>query len=90
MKRLLLIFVVLSTMSCSVMKYEPKFTMGMTELEFRELNKAAIPVYGDDKGTKIYRTVNLYGAYKFFVFDKEKLVKFEEGTQPDDYKYISL
>jgi hypothetical protein len=91
MKKLILILLVLGTMSCNVMKYEPKFTIGMTELEFKQLNKSAMQVYGDEQNVHIYRTFNAYSTlFKFFVFSKEKLVKFEEGKELDDYKYISL
>lgn len=76
-------------MSCTVMQYEPKFTIGMTALAFKQSNKSAMRVYGDDKGIEIYRTYNPLGFYKFFVFSKEKLVKFEEGTLADDFKYIN-
>lgn len=73
------------------MKYEPKFTMGMTEQEFKNANKSAISVYGDNKGITIYKAYNeLFRTFKFFVFSKDKLVKFEEGTFADDYKFIDL
>ncbi len=92
MKKLLLIFIVLGTMSCNIMQYgEPKFAIGMTEQEFKNSNKSALSVYGDEKEITIYRTYNqLLETCKFFVFSKGKLVKFEEGTAPDDFKYINL
>lgn len=61
----------------------------MAEREFKQLNKSAMRVYGDDRGTQIYRTYNPLGLYKFFVFSKEKLVKFEEGSSADDFRYIN-
>jgi len=73
------------------MKYEPQFTMGMTEEEFKNANKSAVAVYGDNKGITIYKGYNeLLRTFKFFVFSKEKLVKFEEGNLSDDYKFIDL
>ena len=90
MKKLVLLLLVLGTMSCNVMQYyEPKFSIGMEEQEFKRFNKSAVQVYGDQKGDVIYRTYNnITQSYKFFVFEKQKLVKFEEGTYPDDYRLI--
>ncbi len=92
MKKLILIFLVLGTMSCNIMQYyEPKFSIGMTENEFKELNKGAVLVYGDQDDTVIYRTFNEYAkSYKFFAFSRHKLVKFEEGSYPDDYKFMAF
>jgi len=92
MKKLVLILLVLGTMSCNVMQYyEPKFTLGMEEQEFKHFNKSAVQVYGDQKGMVIYRTFNqLTNTFKFFRFSKEKLVQFEEGIYPDDYKSMRL
>lgn len=90
MKKLVLLLLVLGTMSCNIMQYyEPKFSIGMEEHEFKRCNKSAVQVYGDQKGDVIYRTHNnITQSYKFFVFEKQKLVKFEEGTYPDDYRLI--
>ncbi|MFN0254752.1 hypothetical protein [Pedobacter ureilyticus] len=90
MKKLLLLLFVLGTMSCNVVQYyEPKFSLGMEEQEFKRFNKSAVQVYGDQNGGVIYRTYNtITESYKFFVFEKQKLVKFEEGTYPDDYRLI--
>ncbi len=90
MKKLLLLLVVLGTMSCNVVQYyEPKFSLGMEEQEFKRLNKSAVQVYGDQSGAVIYKTYNtITESYKFFVFEKQKLIRFEEGTYPDDYRYI--
>ncbi|WP_199120642.1 hypothetical protein [Pedobacter sp. ASV28] len=91
MKTVVLILLVLSTLGCSVMQYEPKFSLGMTEQEFKKANKDAIQAYGDDKGMVIYRTFNsLTQSFKFFRFSKEKLVQFGEGIYPDDYKLLPL
>lgn len=90
MKKLVLMFLVLGTMSCNVVQYyEPKFTLGMTEQEFRHFNKSAVQVYGNQKGTVIYRTFNDYTkTFKFFRFSKEKLAQFEESIYPDDYRQL--
>lgn len=91
MKKLLFILIVLGMMSCNVVQYyEPKFTLGMEEQEFKRFNKSAVQVFGDQVGSAvIYRTYNqITESYKFFVFEKQKLVKFEEGTYPDDYRLI--
>ena len=92
MKRLLLILIVLGTMSCNVVQYyEPKFSLGMEEQEFKHFNKSAVQVYGDQNGSVIYRTYNtITESYKFFVFEKQKLIKFEEGTYADDYRLIRI
>ncbi|WAC39086.1 hypothetical protein [Pedobacter sp. SL55] len=93
MKKLLLVLIVLGTMSCNVVQYyEPKFSLGMEEQEFKRFNKSAVQVYGDQNSSAvIYRTYNhITEAYKFFVFEKQKLVKFEEGTYPDDHRFIRL
>lgn len=89
MKKFLLIALVLSTLGCNVMRYEPKFSIGMTEKEFKEANKEAVQVYGDEKDVSVYRTQNaLTQTFKFFHFFKNKLVKFGEGIYPDDYKLL--
>jgi len=92
MKKLLLILIVLGTMSCNITQYyEPKFSLGMEEQEFKRSNKSAVQVYGDQKGGVIYRTYNEYTrSYKFFAFENQRLLKFEEGTYPDDYKFMRL
>jgi hypothetical protein len=90
MKKLLFILIVLGTMSCNITQlYEPKFTLGMEETEFKNINRYATKVYGDQAGVVIYRTYNQYTeSYKFFMFDKQKLVKFQEGTYKDDYRFL--
>ncbi len=90
MKKLLFILIVLGTMSCNITQlYEPKFTVGMEETEFKNANRNATKVYGDDKGVAIYRTYNrITEGYKFFMFEKQKLVKFQEGAYRDDYRYL--
>ncbi|MCJ0742478.1 hypothetical protein [Pedobacter montanisoli] len=92
MKKLLLIGLAACIMSCKVLGYgEPTFHIGMSETEFKQSNRYASYVYGDDTNTRIYRTFNQYqGAYKFFIFSKDKLVRFEEGSLPDDFKYMRL
>jgi hypothetical protein len=92
MKKLVFMLLVLSTMSCNVMQYyEPKFALGMTEQEFKLANKAATQVYGDQNGTLVYRTFNDFTkTFKFFRFKEQKLIQFEEGIYPDDYKSMRL
>lgn len=93
MKKLVLLLLVLGTMSCNVMQYyEPKFTLGMEEQEFKRFNKGAVQVYGEkNNDTVIYRTFNqITNSYKFFVFEKQKLTKFEEGSYPDDHKFMRI
>ncbi|MNJ97659.1 hypothetical protein D3C87_154120 [compost metagenome] len=93
MKKLLLLLLVLGTMSCNVVQYyEPKFTLGMEEQEFKRFNKSAVQVYGNQNDASVvYRTYNeITKAYKFFVFEKQKLVKFEEGSYPDDHKFMRM
>ena len=85
-------FLVLSTMSCSIMGYgKPRYTLGMNEQEFVHQNKVAQKVTADDRGLTIYRTNNgLQSLYAFFVFDRGKLVRYEEAANSDDYKFIRL
>ncbi|RZK57015.1 MAG: hypothetical protein EOO91_10985 [Pedobacter sp.] len=92
MKKLLSIAIVLCTMSCSIMGYStPKYTIGMTEQEFVKLNKSPQKVLADNTGLSIYRTSNgLQSMYAFFAFDRGKLIRFEEGSNADDYKFIRL
>lgn len=92
MKKLVLILIVLSTMSCSVVQYyEPKFTLGMEEQDFKRANKSATQVYGDEKGVLVYRTYNhITETFKFFRFSNQKLVQFGEGIYPDDYKLLPM
>lgn len=92
MKKLVLILIVLGTMSCNVTQYyEPKFSLGMEEQEFKHLNKSAVKVYGDEKGVLVYRTYNqITETFKFFRFSKQKLVQFGEGVYADDYKLLPI
>lgn len=77
------------TLSCKTILYgkEIVFTMGMPEKEFKEKNRKAEMVYATDSGDRVYRTYNQLTDYKFFFFRNEKLVRFEKGTQPDEYKF---
>jgi len=69
----------------------PKYTIGMTEQEFTNLNKGSQKVLADSTGLSIYRTSNgLQSLYAFFAFDGGKLIRFEEGANADDYKFIRL
>ncbi|WP_443937840.1 hypothetical protein [Pedobacter sp. MW01-1-1] len=92
MKKLVLLLLVLGTISCNAYQYfEPKYTMGMQEQEFAKLNRDAIKVFGDESDVVIYRTINeATKQFKFFVFSKQKLIRFEESSQPDGYKWIQL
>jgi len=93
MKKLLLMSLLAATlMGCNVIQhYEPKFSIGMTEQEFKNLNRSAVQVYGDERDILIYRTYNaMTENFKFFRFTKQKLVQFSEGTYADDYKLLSL
>lgn len=92
MKTIVLIFLVLGTMGCSIMGYEkPKYEIGMYEKEFKQLNKAAAKVYADQRGMTIYRTNNgLQSLYAFFAFVNGKLVRYEEGAIANDYKLMRI
>jgi|GEM_PF-1757908 len=92
MKKLFLILIVLGTMSCNVTQYyEPKFTLGMSEEQFKKINKSAVRAYGDETGVLIYRTYNaITETFKFFRFSNQKLVQFGEGYYPDDYKLLPI
>ncbi|WP_316848341.1 hypothetical protein [Pedobacter psychrodurus] len=92
MKKLFLIaLVTVMATGCSVRYYEPKFNLGMTEQDFKNSNRSATQVYGDEKDMLIYRTYNQFTeTYTFFRFSKAKLVQFGEGVYPDDYKLLPL
>lgn len=88
MKKLILIGLALMTLSCKTFLYGPEanFTMGMSEKEFKEKNKSEMVLATED-GNRVFRTYNKLTHYKFFFFKNEKLVRFESGTAPDEYKY---
>lgn len=92
MKRLVLLFLVLGTMGCTVIiNKKPKYNIGMTEQEFVALNKTPDKVFADDLGITIYRTSNgTQSMYAFFVFEKGKLIRYEEGKDLDDFRFIRL
>lgn len=90
MKKLFLMCILATTLlSCKSFFYgvEPTFTMGMAESEFKLKNKPEM-VSASEDGRRIYRTYNALTQYKFFVFKNDKLVRFENGTYPDDYKFL--
>ncbi|MDQ0640850.1 hypothetical protein QF042_004415 [Pedobacter sp. W3I1] len=88
MKNIILIALALTMLSCRAMYgFEPTFTMGMSESDFKQKNRPEL-VSATDDGTRIYRTYYARTNYKFFFFQKEKLVRFEKGTYPDDYQLI--
>jgi len=60
--------------------------MGMSEKDFKEKNKSEM-VFATEDGNRIFRTYNRLTEYKFFFFKNGKLVRFENGTNPDDYKF---
>ena len=66
---------------------QPTFTIGMSEKEFTEKNKQQL-VLANDAGVKVYRTENFNQLtnFKFFYFKDGKLVRYEDGLKPDDYK----
>jgi hypothetical protein len=88
MKKLILICLAMMTLSCKTFFYgkEPTFTMGMSENEFKQKNKPEMVLATED-GRRIFRTYNPFTKYKFFFFKDEKLVRFENGEYPDEYKY---
>lgn len=88
MKKSILICLALMSLSCNRFFYgaEPTFTMGMSEKEFTEKNKPLLVLATED-GNRVFRTYNALTNYKFFYFKNEKLVRYENGTYPDDYKF---
>jgi hypothetical protein len=91
MKKVILICLAMMMLSCKTFFYgvEPTFTMGMSEKEFVEKNKPEL-VSATEEGDKVYRTFNHLTNYKFFYFRNEKLVRFEKGTYPEEYKFDRL
>ncbi|UKT64436.1 hypothetical protein [Pedobacter mucosus] len=88
MKKFILIGLVSIMLSCKAFYgLEPTFTIGMSESDFKLQNRSELVSAAND-GTKIYRTYNAFTSYKFFFFQKEKLVRFEKGTLADDYQFI--
>ena len=79
-------------MGCSVMGYrKPNYNMGMSEKEFVEANRPAERVFADEKGLVIYRTTNgLQSPFAFFAFAQGKLIRYEEVTLIDDYRFMRL
>ncbi|MFZ4861066.1 hypothetical protein ACL9RF_02685 [Sphingobacterium sp. Mn56C] len=92
MKKVILIGLTLVMFSCKTLLYgsDPKFSLGMLETEFVNKNKNSVDlVFGDKSGINIYQSYNsLRGVYRFFVFQNEKLVRYETGSYADDYKLI--
>lgn len=87
MKKLLLIGLALVMLSCRAMVgFEPTFTMGMSESDFKKKNRPELVAANEEDGTKIYSTYHASTNYKFFFFRNEKLVRFEKGIYADDYK----
>ena len=80
-------------LSCQALVHgvQPTFTMGMSEKEFTETNKQELVLATED-GVRVYRTENFHQLtnYKFFYFKDDKLIRFEDGLKPDDYKWISI
>lgn len=91
MKKILILICLAATMlSCNALiyGYQPQFTMGMSEREFVEANKGKQElVLATEDGNKVFRIFSTAVNYKFFYFKNEKLVRFEEGSNPDDYKF---
>ncbi|WEK18692.1 MAG: hypothetical protein P0Y49_18070 [Candidatus Pedobacter colombiensis] len=90
MKKLILLAgLAITLLSCRAMYgHEAKFTMGMSETEFKEKNKPDF-VSANEGGRTIYRTMYVGTGYKFFFFKEGKLVRYENGTRPDDYLYMN-
>ena len=91
MKKILLILsLAMMMLSCQslIYGYQPVFTMGMSEKDFVEKNNNKQElVLATEDGNKVFRVYSTATVYKFFYFKNEKLVRFEEGTNPDDYKF---
>ncbi|WP_316820445.1 hypothetical protein [Pedobacter gandavensis] len=86
----MIICLAMMLLSCKVMYGPtPKFTMGMSEKEFKEKNKSEMVLATED-GEKIFRMYNVLTDYSFFYFKNGKLVRFENGNHPDDYKFGPL
>lgn len=87
MKKLILIGLALVMLSCrAFVGFEPTFTMGMSESDFKKKNKPELVAANEEDGTRIYSTYYASTNYKFFFFRNEKLVRFEKGIYADDYK----
>ncbi|WP_421944605.1 hypothetical protein [Pedobacter sp.] len=95
MKKLLFIcLLAVVALGCkSVSYYEPKFTIGMTEADFKQSNPKSMLVSSADDNTKIYRSTYegwrpIPEPYSFFYFNNSKLVRFVKSDRLDDYKFI--
>lgn len=95
MKKLLFIcLLAVAALGCkSISYYEPKFTIGMPETEFKLSNPRAALVSSADDGNKVYRTTYegwrpVPEPYSFFYFHNSKLTKFVKSDRLDDYKFI--
>jgi hypothetical protein len=83
MKKMFFAFLVLAMCSCSAKRY----TMGMSENEFRKHNGGAKLVYQDVNGsvyriTKVVMTTN--PGSKFYYFTDGKLTRIDEGQRKAD------
>ncbi|MDN3586272.1 hypothetical protein QWY86_06310 [Pedobacter aquatilis] len=77
----------------SVSYYEPRFTIGMSETDFKQENPKSLLVSSADDNTKIYRTTYngwrpVPEPYSFFYFHNGKLTKFVKSDRLDDYKFM--
>ncbi|WP_316824838.1 hypothetical protein [Pedobacter miscanthi] len=88
MRKLILIGLALVMLSCrAFVGFEPTFTMGMSESDFKKKNKPELVAANED-GTRIYSTYHASTDFKFFFFRNEKLVRFEKGKNADDYQLL--
>lgn len=87
MKNIILMALALTMLSCrAFVGFEPTFTMGMSESDFKKKNKPELVAANEEDATRIYSTYHASTNYKFFFFRNEKLVRFEKGIYADDYK----
>ena len=92
-KIILMCFCAIMAMGCKTASYPAKFTIGMTENEFKSANKTAVLVSSSTNESTIYRTttnswIPKPEPYSFFYFSKGKLVRFIKSDRMDDYKFI--
>lgn len=94
MKKVMLICFVVMAMGCKSLAYqESSIKIGMLESEFKQENRRAELMLGDDNGVTIYRIITnswipKLEPYSFFYFNEGKLTRYIKSYRMDDYKFI--
>lgn len=94
MKKIILICLAVIALGCKSMSYqESSIRVGMSENEFKRVNRSAELMSVDNNGVNIYRIISnsfipKAEPYSFFYFYEGKLTRFVKSDRIDDYKFI--